>query len=38
VDAGKASTTLDEPFEGRLLVEIENIAGRIEEDDDLIPR
>src|SRR5215468_1276913 len=38
VDAGKASTTLDKPFEGCLLVEIENIAGCIEEDNDLIPR
>src|SRR4030095_2969754 len=38
VDAGKAAATLDKPFEGCLLVEIENIAGRIKEDNDLILR
>jgi len=38
VDAGKATATLDKPFEGCLLVKIENIAGSIEKDNDLIPR
>ena len=38
VDADKASAALDKPFEGCLLVAIENIAGSIEEDNDLILR
>jgi len=38
VDANKASATLDKPFEGCLLAEIENIPCGVEEDNDPIPR